>query len=149
MNEVMLTCKKCGADIELTDTLAAPLLETAKLEYERKLAEKSAEIHRQKEEMDERRLLLEKAETDLDATIERRVEARLPSAIADELASKDGEVAALRDALARASEVESKKLMRRCKLNLQPSQKNSISSRNNCHRQIKCSKPLSSPRPIT
>lgn len=48
MAEIILKCKQCGAELELTDSLAAPLLEDAKREFERKLTQKNEEITRQK-----------------------------------------------------------------------------------------------------
>jgi hypothetical protein len=38
-NEPTIVCPNCRADIKLTDSLAAPLIEATKAEYERRLAE--------------------------------------------------------------------------------------------------------------
>ncbi|WKZ17245.1 MAG: DUF2130 domain-containing protein [Candidatus Jettenia caeni] len=55
MTEPMITCPKCQTDIKLTESLAAPMIESARREYERRLAQKDADIAR-------RELLLRKQE---------------------------------------------------------------------------------------
>ena len=41
--EPAITCPKCGAEIKLTESLAAPLVAATRLEYENRLAEKEQE----------------------------------------------------------------------------------------------------------
>jgi hypothetical protein len=129
MNDVVLTCKQCGAELELTDSIAAPLLEKAKKEFDRKLAEKNAEINRQKEEMERRRLALEGAEEALDQTIALRVAAQMEKvsaaeakkardAMQNELSARDEELEGLKRNLASTAEVEAKKAKAAAKLEL-------------------------------
>ena len=75
MDKIAVRCKQCGAEVELTESLAAPLLEEAKSSFNRQLALKDLEIARQNREMNERRAALENAEEALDQTIAIRVAA--------------------------------------------------------------------------
>ncbi len=45
MTEPTIICPKCKQEIKLTESLAAPLLETARRDYEKRLAEKDATRH--------------------------------------------------------------------------------------------------------
>ena len=44
MTEPMITCPKCQTEIKLTESLAAPMIESARREYEQRLAQKDADI---------------------------------------------------------------------------------------------------------
>ena len=44
MTEPMITCPKCQTEIKLTESLAAPIVESARREYEQRLAQKDADI---------------------------------------------------------------------------------------------------------
>lgn len=50
-NEPTITCPECKADIRLTDSLAAPLVESLKAEYEERLTKRDADITKQKESL--------------------------------------------------------------------------------------------------
>jgi hypothetical protein len=84
MSDISITCPECGVEFELTESLAAPLLEDAKADYEAKLAQKNKELAKQKREMDDRRSELEKAEAALDKTISERLAAEKPKLAAAE-----------------------------------------------------------------
>ena len=43
MTEPMITCPKCQTEIKLTESLAAPIIESIRREYEWRLAQKDAE----------------------------------------------------------------------------------------------------------
>lgn len=127
MAEIVLTCKQCGAEIELTDSLAAPLLEEAKRDFERKLSQKNEEIARQKKEMDDRRVALEGAEEALDQTIAKRVAEQVAKvssveakkareALQKELNAKDELLENLRNDLVSTAELEAKKAKAAAKL---------------------------------
>jgi hypothetical protein len=129
MAEIFLKCKQCGAELELTDSLAAPLLEDAKREFERKLAQKNEEITRQKKEMEDRRKALEGAEEALDETIAQRVAAQITKvsaaeakkareAVQNEMKTKDEELEILKKSLASTAEVEARKARIAAKLEL-------------------------------
>ncbi len=42
--EPTIKCPKCGEEIPLTESLAAPLVEATRRQYERKLSQKDKEI---------------------------------------------------------------------------------------------------------
>jgi hypothetical protein len=46
MNEPTITCPHCKAEIRLTESLAAPLIRATRAQYEKKIAEKEAEVAR-------------------------------------------------------------------------------------------------------
>ena len=66
MTEPTIICPKCQAEIKLTESLAAPLLETTKQEYERRLAQKEADSVKREEALRERETALSKAKERLD-----------------------------------------------------------------------------------
>jgi hypothetical protein len=83
MQNITVLCPECGAEVALTESLAAPLLEASKKEFERKLAEKNKELRDQASEMERRREALSAAEEALDATIQERVKAVATGLTAD------------------------------------------------------------------
>jgi len=44
VNEQNITCPKCGEEIRLTESLAAPLIEAVRAQYEKKLKEQGQAI---------------------------------------------------------------------------------------------------------
>jgi hypothetical protein len=44
MNEPTIKCPKCGTEIKVTESLAAPLLEATRQQYEQKLSQKEADV---------------------------------------------------------------------------------------------------------
>ena len=46
MNEPVITCPNCKTEVKLTESLAAPLLESIRTQYEEKLTQKDADIAR-------------------------------------------------------------------------------------------------------
>ncbi|MGH6869184.1 MAG: DUF2130 domain-containing protein, partial [Methylocella sp.] len=44
MNEPTIICPNCKSEIKLTESLAAPLVEATRLQFEHKIAEKEAEV---------------------------------------------------------------------------------------------------------
>jgi hypothetical protein len=77
VNEQNITCPKCGVQIKLTESLAAPLVEAVRVQYEKKLkeqdkaiGEREAAVRRDAEELER------KAES-LDAQITERVQVQL------------------------------------------------------------------------
>ncbi len=120
MGETVLKCKQCGADVELTDAIAAPLIEAARLDFDRKLREKDAEIARQTREMESRRKTLEVAEEAMNETIAEQVASRVAQVSSDEakkaralvqteISSKNEELENLKAALASTAQLEARK----------------------------------------
>jgi hypothetical protein len=48
MSEPMIICPSCKMEIKLTESLAAPLIESTRREYEKRLAQKDADVVRQR-----------------------------------------------------------------------------------------------------
>src|SRR5712671_2775396 len=44
MNEPTITCPNCKAEIKLNESLAAPLIEATRQQYERKIAQKESDV---------------------------------------------------------------------------------------------------------
>lgn len=51
MTDPTITCPQCKTDIKLTESLAAPLLETTRKQFEKKLAEKETDFHKREEKL--------------------------------------------------------------------------------------------------
>ena len=54
MTEPMITCPKCQTEIKLTESLAAPIFESARRDYEQRLAQKDADIAKRETSLRER-----------------------------------------------------------------------------------------------
>ncbi len=59
MTEPTIICPKCKAEIKLTESLAAPLIETTRREYERRLSQKEADIVKREEDVSKARESIE------------------------------------------------------------------------------------------
>ena len=70
MIEPVIECPHCHKEIKLTESLAAPLVEATRLEFERKLAEKDAEVDRRETELRAGEQSLATARQQIDAQIE-------------------------------------------------------------------------------
>lgn len=79
MIEPMIVCPKCSAKIALTESLAAPLIEATRRQYENKLSQKDKEIEQREEQVrgKERRIAEDKRK--LDQQIEDRVAEQIKS----------------------------------------------------------------------
>ena len=69
MPEPTITCPSCKTEIKLTESLAAPLIETTKRNYEQRLAQKEAETAKREAGLREREAALAKAKETLDEQI--------------------------------------------------------------------------------
>jgi hypothetical protein len=69
MTEPTITCPNCRTEIKLTESLAAPLIEATRREYEQRLAQKDADIARRESSLREREEVLTKSEATLDAQV--------------------------------------------------------------------------------
>jgi hypothetical protein len=77
MNEQSITCPKCGAEIKLTESLAAPLVETVRAQYEGKLKEQGQALSEREAVVKRRSEELERKTESLDAQITERVQVQL------------------------------------------------------------------------
>ena len=66
MSEPIITCPNCKTEIKLTESLAAPLIESTRRDYEKRLALKDTDIARKEESLREREAAVTKAKQAID-----------------------------------------------------------------------------------
>jgi hypothetical protein len=69
MAEPTVVCPQCKSEIKLTESLAAPLLESVRRDYEQRLTQKDAEVARHEKTLHEREATLQKAKASLDEEV--------------------------------------------------------------------------------
>jgi len=52
--EATVTCPSCNADFKLTESLAAPLIEATRKQFEQRIAQQNGEIAKREKEMKSR-----------------------------------------------------------------------------------------------
>ncbi len=70
MTDPTLNCPQCGTEIKLTESLAGPLLESTRLEFELKLKAKDVIVAGQRQKLKQEQEQIEKDRQALDAQIE-------------------------------------------------------------------------------
>ena len=106
----IINCPYCQKEIKLTESLAAPLLEATRKEYEKKLAEKDTEIGRREAAVRKQEQAVEAAQKQIEDQVAARVRAERQKiateeaakarlAVSDELSGKAKEVADLQEIL--------------------------------------------------
>ncbi len=73
MTEPMITCPKCQTEIKLTESLAAPIIESARREYEQRLAQKDADIAKRETSLSEREKELAKEKASIDNQVNEKL----------------------------------------------------------------------------
>jgi hypothetical protein len=84
MTEPTVVCPRCKTEIKLTESLAAPLLESVRQEYEQRLTEKDADVARREKTLHEREATLQKAKDNLDEQITQKLQQERVKIAADE-----------------------------------------------------------------
>ncbi len=84
MTEPTIICPTCNTEIKLTESLAAPLLETMKRDYEQRLAQKELESAKRKVEIQEREAALEKAKKTFDEQVADKLRVERNRIVAEE-----------------------------------------------------------------
>jgi hypothetical protein len=69
MGDPTITCPKCHSDIPLTESLAAPLLEATRQDFERRIADKDRQIAGREEALRNQQAALEKARAEVDQQV--------------------------------------------------------------------------------
>ena len=87
MAEPTVVCPQCKTEIKLTESLAAPLLESVRRDYEQRLTQKDAEVARHEKALQEREATLQKAKESLDEEVAAKLQ-RERAGIAAEEAKK-------------------------------------------------------------
>jgi len=110
MAEPTIICPKCKAEIKLTESLAAPLIQSIRCEYEERLSQKDTDIIQRETSLREREEALSKAKETLDNQVAEKLrqerikivaeEARKAKlALATDIEQKDKEITDLQDVL--------------------------------------------------
>jgi hypothetical protein len=84
MAEPTVVCPQCRTEIKLTESLAAPLLDSIRRDYEQRLSQKDADISKREKFLSERAETLEKAKANLDQQIEQKLQAERARIAAEE-----------------------------------------------------------------
>ena len=87
MAEPTVVCPQCKTEIKLTESLAAPLLESVRRDYEQRLTQKDAEVARHEKTLQDREATLQKAKESLDEEVAAKLQ-RERAGIAAEEAKK-------------------------------------------------------------
>lgn len=114
MTDPTITCPNCKAEIKLNESLAAPLIESTRKQFELQLAQKDSDIAEREQAMRDKEKQLVEAKKNLDEQVTDKVEAQLKSdrarisaeeakkakqAAANDLEQKTREVTELQEAL--------------------------------------------------
>lgn len=101
MTEPTIVCPNCKTEIKLTESLAAPLIESTRRQYEQRIADKDADIAKREKAVKEQQAALTKAQESIDEQVAAKLKAER-AAIAAAEAKKARE--ALADELTKAQE---------------------------------------------
>ena len=74
MAEPTVVCPQCKTEIKLTESLAAPLLESVRRDYEQRISQKDADVAEREKLLNERAETLDKAKRTLDQQIEQKLQ---------------------------------------------------------------------------
>ena len=74
MAEPTVVCPQCKTEIKLTESLAAPLLESVRSDYEQRISQKDADVAKREKLLNERAETLDKAKRTLDQQIEQKLQ---------------------------------------------------------------------------
>ena len=72
MSEPTITCPSCKTEIKLTESLAAPLLESTRREYEKRLAQKDADATKREAGLREREEATQRRKSSLTSKLLRK-----------------------------------------------------------------------------
>lgn len=119
MTEPTIICPKCGAEIKLTESLAAPLIESTRKAFEEQLAKKDRDVAAREKTIREKEKLISDDRKKLDEEVAEQVAGQLKSertrialeeakkaklAVATDLDQKNQELAELQDVLQQRNE---------------------------------------------
>ena len=110
MAEPTIVCPQCKTEIKLTESLAAPLLESVKRDYEQRLSQKDADMTKREQALADRAHLLEKAKATLDQQVAQKLQQerlriaaeeqqKAKLALGNDLDQKIKEISSLQDVL--------------------------------------------------
>jgi hypothetical protein len=103
MADPTIICPSCKTEIKLTESLAAPLIESTRREYETRLAQKEADVAKRDAVLREREEALSKAQQTIDDQVNEKVRSERAKIAADE--AKKAKLALQNDLDHKAKEV--------------------------------------------
>jgi hypothetical protein len=74
MAEPTVVCPQCKAEIKLTESLAAPLLESIRRDYEQRLTQKDTDIAKREKTLHEREAVLQKQKESMDEQVAQKMQ---------------------------------------------------------------------------
>ena len=74
MAEPTVVCPQCKTEIKLTESLAAPLLESIRRDYEQRLTQKDADIAKREKTLHEREAVLQKQKESMDEQVSQKIQ---------------------------------------------------------------------------
>jgi hypothetical protein len=99
--EATVLCPACKTEIKLTESLAAPLIEATRQQYEKKIAEQNGEVAKREQAIKAREEQLAKEKESVDAAVEEKLKQERAKLVADaakrEQAFKDRDAALLKE----------------------------------------------------
>lgn len=115
MSDPTISCPKCGTEIKLNESLAGPLIEATKREFEQKIAERDAAIDKREAEVARQQAIIADARAKLDDEVAAKLsDARRAIAeeeakkartlLGDDLAAREREIADLKEVAAARDE---------------------------------------------
>jgi hypothetical protein len=84
MAEPTVVCPQCKSEIKLTESLAAPLLETIRRDYEQRLSQKDADMAKRETALNERATAIEKAKAAVDQQVAQKLQQERAKIAAEE-----------------------------------------------------------------
>jgi len=84
MTEPTIVCPSCKTEIKLTESLAAPLVESTRLQYEQQIAQKDADIRKREAAMKEQQAALAKAQESIDDQVAAKLKVERSAIVAEE-----------------------------------------------------------------
>lgn len=84
MSEPTITCPKCKNEIKLTESLAAPLIESTRRDYEARLVQKDTALASREKELRDREEAIAKAREGIDAQVNDKLKSERAKIAADE-----------------------------------------------------------------
>ena len=84
MTEPTIICPSCKAEIKLNESLAAPLIEATRKEFEKRLAQKDADIAKREASLHDQQEALYKAKESIDEQVAEKLLLERSKIVADE-----------------------------------------------------------------
>jgi len=84
MTEPTVVCPQCKTEIKLTESLAAPLLESVRRDYEQRLVQKDADVAKREQMLRDREATLQKAKDSFDEQVAQKLQQERTKIAAEE-----------------------------------------------------------------